>query len=156
MDSLSYRTIFRSGPRLILAVCWALLECGCTTAPTQVTGIPVHFVGCSSNLIPPVIANGNPNAVLILFGLEIGYDVGVYGTCVVGKLTQHASDAPVLNGVYHSRRNTYSVNLPSPPAGVRNPSINIVEPTVLPSDFAIFWPRDDGAGLKSGAIAYGV
>lgn len=154
MESSSYRTISRSGPRLVLAVCCAILASGCATAPVQETAIPVHFVGCSSNVLPPAVIGTDPTVALVFFGLVVGYDVGAYATCVAGKLTQ--SDAVVANGVYRSGRDTFSVSLPSPPASVPKPSINIVQPTIRPSDFAMFWLMDDDVGLKSGAIAYGV
>ena len=136
--------------------------CACATQPvapltpasTSAT-VPVNIVGCSSNLLPSTVPNGDPRAALIFFGLEIGYDIGVYGTCVTGKLLQPAPAAVVSDGIYHSGRGTFTVALPTPPTTDRKPSINIVQPTVLPADYAMFWPIDGDAILKSGPIAYG-
>lgn len=141
---------------LLLSPALAALASSCATTPAQETAIPVNFVGCSSNVAAPVVPAGDPRAGLILFGLELGYDLTAYGTCVAGKLTQHVPDAMVSDGVYRSGRDTFSVSLPALPAGVHKPSISITQPTVRPSDYAMFWLMDDGESLKSGAIAYGV
>lgn len=138
----------------MLAACGALLICGCATTLVQTTTVPVNIVGCSSNLLAPVIPGGDPRVALIFFGLELGYDVGAYGTCEAGKLLYSAPDAVVSDGVYHSGMGTFSVSLPPLPAGMVKPSINIVQPSVLPTDYAVFWLMDGGVALKSGAIAY--
>lgn len=148
--------------RFGLIICGALLAPACATqsvapptAAPKAAAVPVNVVGCSSNLLPPSVAGGDPRAVLVVLVLEMGYDVGAYGTCVTGKLLHPAPDAVVSDGIYHSGRGTFTVALPAPPPGDHSPSINIVQPAVLPADYAMFWPMDGDAGLTSGAVAYG-
>lgn len=141
--------------RLTTIILAALLVSSCASAPPQGATVPVNIVGCSSNLLPPVVAGGDPRVALALLGMEVGYDVSAYGTCQVDRWLYPASDAVISDGVYRSAKGTFTVGLPSPPAGVKKPSINIVQPSFLPSDYAMFWLLDDGADLRSGAIVYG-
>ncbi len=145
-----------SATRLLFAIVGALLASGCATAPIQPTPVPVHFVGCSGHLLPPLVAGGDPRVALAMLGFSVGYDVAAYGTCEADTLLSGPKASISSDGVYHSSYGTFSVSLPSAPAGERDPGIDIAQPTLLSTDNAVFRLTDGGAGLKSGAIAFGV
>lgn len=148
-----------SGPvntKLLLVMCGVLALCACATAPSTPAGVPVNFAGCSSSVRDPdTPGGGDPAVMLVGLGLETGYDIAAYSTCAVARLVHPGSAGTVTGGIYHSGRGTFSLALPAVPSGVQKPSIDIIQPTVIPSESALIRPMDDGEAMKSGPVAYG-
>lgn len=143
--------------KLLMVMCGALALCACAIAPSTPAGVPVNFVGCSSIVRSLVVPDsGNADAALIVLTLETGFDIAAYGTCTVERLAHPSAMGTVTDGVYHSGQGTFSVALPTPPAGALRPSIDVIQPSVLPSESVLLQTMDDGEAIKSGVVVFGV
>lgn len=141
---------------LITTISIALSIGGCATVSIDHNPCPVYVVGCESNLGVPPNLNGNGDAVLVMFAYLLSYDAAVYSTCEVGKILHPAPTSIVSNGIYQSGSGIFSVALPHPPSGAIKPTIDIVQPALLPADYVMIWPQENAKSYSSGAIAYGV
>ena len=140
--------------RLISSALVAFLVASCASTPAGTQAYPVYVMdGCASKMSLANLPGGNEFAVIVAT-VMVGFDATLYGACKVERLMHPAPPSNVAAGVYRSSNGLLSVELPLPTEGSKAPSLDIIEPDLPPSNYAIFQPQDAGNYPASGPVLY--
>jgi hypothetical protein len=132
----------------------AFLVASCAGTPAGTQAYPIYVMdGCAAKMSLGNVPGGSEFGVIVAT-VMVGFDATLYGACKVEHLMHRAPPSSVADGTYRSNNGLFSVELPAPTPDSKAPSLDIIEPDLPPSNYAIFQPQDAGKFPASGPALY--